>query len=97
MLAADDGQQALEIASAYNGTIDMLLTDVVMPGLSGSDLDEALRKHYPDVVTLFMSGYTDDEIVHQGVLDDDKLFIQKPFTPMGLTLKIRETLKRKKA
>ena len=96
VLAANNGQQALEIASAYNGTIDLLLTDVVMPGLSGSDLDESLRNYYPDVVTLFMSGYTDDEIVHQGVLDDDKLFIQKPFTPLALTLKLRETLKRKK-
>lgn len=92
VLQARDGLQALEICRQYRSRIDLLLTDVVMPRMSGRDLATQLKLWYPHLRILYMSGYTDTAIVHHGVLDPNTAFIQKPFTAEGLTTKIREVL-----
>ena len=73
-------------------TIDLLLTDVVMPGMNGRELAERLSELQPGVKVLFMSGYTEDVIVHHGVVDEHVHFIGKPYSLAGLAAKIRETL-----
>jgi FixJ family two-component response regulator len=70
----------------------MLLTDVVMPELSGRQLADTLRTRFPDLKVLYMSGYTDDAIMRHGVLESSVQFLQKPFTPQSLSLKVREVL-----
>jgi len=72
--------------------IDLMITDVVMPGTSGPELVRQIRSFYPEMKVLFISGYTDDAIVHHGMLDDDVPFLQKPFTPQILAHKVREVL-----
>jgi two-component system, cell cycle sensor histidine kinase and response regulator CckA len=74
-------------------TIDLLLTDVVMPGINGRELADRLLAQRPETKVLFMSGYTNNAIVHhQGLLAADTFFIQKPFTPSALAAKVREVL-----
>jgi len=72
--------------------LDLLLTDVVMPSMGGKELADALKNDFPGLMVLYMSGYTDDSIVQQGVLDEGIAFIQKPFSPAALIQKVRETL-----
>jgi PAS domain S-box-containing protein len=93
VLTASSGATAREVAAEQPG-IDLLLTDVVMPGMSGRELADELQRRFPDLKVLFMSGYTDDAIVHQGFLDPGLAFLQKPFTPYGLAKKVREVLRR---
>jgi len=93
VLTASSGAAAREVAAEHPG-IDLLLTDVVMPGMSGRDLADELQRRFPGLKVLFMSGYTDDAIVHQGFLDPGLAFLQKPFTPDGLARKVREVLRR---
>ena len=92
VLTAASGEEGLEIFEDYPDTIDLLLTDVVMPGMSGRAAAEALLKKQPDLSVLYMSGYTDNAIVHHGVLDEDTNFIQKPFSRERLVAKVREVL-----
>ncbi len=73
-------------------SIDLLLTDVVMPGMSGRQLAETVRAARPDVPVLFMSGHTDDAVVQHGISSSVDAFIQKPFTPHALGNKLRELL-----
>jgi YesN/AraC family two-component response regulator len=80
------------VAKAHDGRIDLLLTDVVMPGMNGQDLAKQLITLHPESVCLFMSGYSDDVIAHRGMLDEHVNFIQKPFTMQALTAKVREVL-----
>ncbi len=83
---------ALEQANSYSGDIHLLLTDVIMPDINGSELAKEISKNYPNIKCLFMSGYTDDIIAQQGVLDDDVSFISKPFSRDALIAKVQETL-----
>ena len=92
VLDAGDGVDAVELSSGYNGPIDLMVTDVVMPRLGGRELAERLSVTRPDMRVLYMSGYTDDAIVHHGVLDGRAAFLEKPFTPDALAIKIREVL-----
>ena len=94
VLEAPDGEQAVRTAEAHGAMIDMLLTDVVLQGMNGRELADRLRVAQPHLTVLFMSGYTDDEIVHRGVLDLRHSFLPKPFTPAELRRKIREVLGR---
>jgi len=92
VLAAPTPRAALELARAHAGPIDLLLTDVVMPEMSGRDLWQRLSALRPDVKCLFMSGYTANIIAHHGVLDEGVHFLQKPFTVQELAAKLQETL-----
>jgi CheY-like chemotaxis protein len=94
VMRASSPKEALQIADAHVGTIDLLLTDVIMPDMNGRDLAEALRSRYPDVRAVFMSGYTSDVIAKHGVLDDGVSFLQKPFSIDSLSGKVREALDR---
>lgn len=97
VLAAGSPGAALTLAEAHAGTIDLLLTDVVMPEINGRELADRLHGLYPEMAILFMSGYTANVIAHRGVLDEGVVFMQKPFTKKNLDAKIREALARKAA
>jgi nitrogen-specific signal transduction histidine kinase len=92
VLDAADGAAALEAARRYGEPIHLLLTDVVMPGVSGRELARELEKSRPETRVLYVSGYTDDAIVHHGMLEPGLSFLQKPFTPASLARKVREVL-----
>ena len=85
-------EDALRLASGHEGPIHLLLTDVVMPGMSRRELAERLSPSHPGVAVLYISGYTDNAIVHHGVLDAGTPFLQKPFNALTLTRKVREVL-----
>jgi PAS domain S-box-containing protein len=92
VLLASAGDQALEIAARHRGRIHLLLTDVLMPGLNGRMLSERLTATRPETRVLYMSGYSDDDILRLGVKKNAAHFIQKPFSVDALVHKIRETL-----
>jgi two-component system, cell cycle sensor histidine kinase and response regulator CckA len=92
VLEARHGDDALVVSEMHRGTINLLLTDVVMPGMGGRELAEHLVGLYPGLKVLYMSGYTDDAVVHHGVLGSDMAFLQKPFTPETVARKVREVL-----
>jgi two-component system, cell cycle sensor histidine kinase and response regulator CckA len=92
VLAAANGAQALSVCEHHSGPVHLLLTDVVMPEMSGVELAGRLTKLYPRLKTLFMSGYTDDAIVHHGVLNPETHFLGKPFDSAALRRKVREVL-----
>ena len=92
VLAAADGADALRIVERHGGTIDLLLTDVVMPGLSGRELADQLSVRRPGIRVLFMSGYPGDAVVQHGTLPPGSAFLQKPFSPDGLARKVRDVL-----
>jgi PAS domain S-box-containing protein len=92
VIEAEDGHTALELAAMHAGTIDVLLTDVVMPGIGGRELAERVVQIRPGIKILYMTGYTDRAIVHHGVLATDAVLLQKPFTLATLAAKLREIL-----
>ena len=92
VLTAANGRQALDLASAHSGPIHLLLTDVVMPGLSGPETAEHLRVVRPDTRVLFMSGYSDDRIAGYGVLESGAPLLDKPFTSDTLARAVRQVL-----
>jgi CheY-like chemotaxis protein len=92
VLEAEHGAQALEIMAARSEPVDLLLTDVIMPGISGRELADQLQRSHPGIKVLFMSGYTDEAISHHGVLVSGVAFLEKPFTPDILLRKVREIL-----
>jgi CheY-like chemotaxis protein len=92
VLVARTGREALRIVAEYKGTIDLIATDVVMPEMNGSQLVERVLEARPGIRVLFMSGYTDDEVMRRGVIDGQTAFLQKPFTPDLLAHKVREVL-----
>ncbi|MCK4548589.1 MAG: PAS domain S-box protein [Candidatus Krumholzibacteria bacterium] len=89
---ASDGEEALEIAKKIASGLDILVTDVVMPGMNGRELHRRVTEYCPEVKVLFMSGYTDNVIIHKGFADEGVKFLQKPFTVRELADKIRDTL-----
>jgi len=92
VLAAENGVAALSACERYEKPVHLLLTDVVMPGMSGRGLADRLAQLHPAIRVLYMSGYTDDVIVHHGVLNEGTHFLQKPFAADDLTRKVREVL-----
>ncbi len=92
VLETSNGKEALHLAAHYLAEIHLVLTDVVMPGMSGRVLVDHLKSLRPELRVLYLSGYTDDTIVHHRVLDPGASFLQKPFTPQGLARKVREVL-----
>jgi CheY-like chemotaxis protein len=86
------GPEAIERIGEFSGRIDLLVTDVVMPEMSGRVLAEYLEERYPELKVLFVSGYTDDAVMRHGVLQSDVAFLQKPFTLSGLAQKVRDVL-----
>lgn len=92
VLEALNGQDALEIYRTTNDRIDLVLTDVIMPHMSGKQLIEQIRDINPDLPVIYMSGYTENAIVHHGILEEDVHFIQKPFSPNQLLEIVRRVL-----
>jgi two-component system cell cycle sensor histidine kinase/response regulator CckA len=92
VIEASGAAQALEAARRHEGPIHLILTDVIMPEMGGSELAPRLAELRPDVRVLFMSGYTDDGILRQGLIAEGGHFLQKPFTPEVLARKVRDVL-----
>jgi PAS domain S-box-containing protein len=92
VLEAENGQSGLAVAAAHDGIIELVITDVVMPGMSGRELADQLVAIRPEVKVLYLSGYTEDTIVSEGTIESGKAFLQKPFTLQGLSRKVREVL-----
>jgi two-component system cell cycle sensor histidine kinase/response regulator CckA len=92
VLEADGGDDALRYLKEHPAPIDLLLTDVVMPGMNGRDLARAMLNERPKLRVLYMSGYADHAIVRHGVIERGLHYIQKPFSPDSLLRKVRETL-----
>ncbi|MFL6210579.1 MAG: GAF domain-containing protein [Pyrinomonadaceae bacterium] len=92
VLEAANGDEAVSLSKAHKCKLDLLLTDVVMPGMSARQLAAQVKVSHPEMAVLYMSGYTDDAIVHHGVLEQGTEFLEKPFTPDGLACKVRAVL-----
>jgi PAS domain S-box-containing protein len=92
ILEACDGPGAVRLAGQHQGPIDLLVTDVVMPRMSGSEVAGRLAERYPGMKVLFLSGYTDDAVVRHGILEAEVAFLHKPFSPASLAVKVREVL-----
>jgi PAS domain S-box-containing protein len=92
ILEARDGLEAIEVALQYSGRIDLLITDLVMPRVSGRELAERLAQVRPEIRILLMSGYSDEVVMRQGTLQASFAFVQKPFSPTNLARKVREVL-----
>jgi CheY-like chemotaxis protein len=92
VLEASEGREALQLSNDRSGPIDLLVTDVIMPHMSGRELADQLTVLRPTMKVLFLSGYTDDAMIRHGVLEGDRAFLQKPFTPEALAEKVREVL-----
>jgi PAS domain S-box-containing protein len=92
VLTASDGVEAQKVGRSHGTPIHLIVTDVVMPKMGGREAAESLAPHLPGVKVLYMSGYTDEAIVHHGVLESGIPFLEKPFTPDALLRKVRQTL-----
>ncbi len=92
ILVASNGEEAMEVCNSFNGRIDLLLTDVIMPVMNGKNLADKFVLKRPETKVIYMSGYTDDAIVHHGVLEDDVVLINKPLKSSVIVNKMREVL-----
>jgi DNA-binding response OmpR family regulator len=92
VIEAADGEQALAAAASHQGPIDLLLTDVVMPGMGGAELARRLRQERPGLRILFMTGYSTEAVATHGVIAPGTTLLQKPFTVDELVGRVREAL-----
>jgi two-component system cell cycle sensor histidine kinase/response regulator CckA len=92
VVAARSGREALSIMKEQRPDIDIVLTDVIMPEMGGREMIDRLRERFPDILAIYMSGYTDDDILRRGMLDPSMEFLQKPFTATALTQLLRRVL-----
>jgi PAS domain S-box-containing protein len=92
VLDAADGGHAIQLAARQEESIDLLVTDVVMPGIGGREVAAEIRKSHPSAAVLFMSGYTDDAVMRNGIFQDEVEFLQKPFSPVAFSHKVRQLL-----
>ncbi|HTQ96389.1 MAG TPA: response regulator [Candidatus Acidoferrum sp.] len=92
VLEASNGPDALALVQNTSQTIQLLLTDVIMPGMSGPDLAKNLQALYPNLHVLYMSGYTDNKVIRRGDVDPGSNLLNKPFTREKLTTKVREMM-----
>lgn len=95
VLSAARGEEALRIVGDHEGEIDLLLTDIMMPGMNGVEVAASVARIRPGIQVFFMSGYADQDLVRQGLLEPGTHFLQKPFTPQELAGRIRSILDRK--
>ena len=91
-IEASSGAEALRLLGSYGGPLDAVLTDVIMPEMSGPEAVRRIVRDRPDVRVIYMSGYTHDEVLHHGITQDEAMFLQKPMTPAALAAKVREAL-----
>ena len=94
VLEAANGGEALLACEKLQGPVSLMITDVVMPQMSGRELADRLHQLRPEMGVLYMSGYTDDAVIRHGLSDTAMFFLQKPFTPSALAIKVREVLDR---
>ena len=92
VLEAVDGEEAIQLAGMHQGTVHLLVSDLVLPGISGRRLAERLGALKAGIKLLYISGYTADAVLRHGVLEPETAFLQKPFSPVALALKVREVL-----
>lgn len=95
VLEAEDGDGALDLSASHKGTIHLLITDILMPGMNGRELADQFKWERPDTTVLFMSGYTDEVVVNMGLLKEFDLFLQKPFSPVYLNEVVSAALRAK--
>jgi two-component system, cell cycle sensor histidine kinase and response regulator CckA len=93
LLTASNGAEAMVLAAQHTGRIDLIVTDVVMPGLNGREVVERLAPMHPEAKVLFISGYTDDTVLRLGILESNTPFMQKPFSALALARKVQELLR----
>jgi PAS domain S-box-containing protein len=93
VIEASDGIEGMRVSEEYQGKIEILITDVVMPGMSGRELAKRVAAERPNIKVLYLSGYTEDAIIHEGALEPGTAFLQKPFTLQVLARKVREVLR----
>jgi CheY-like chemotaxis protein len=92
VLDAPAGHSAVALAKRYRGQVDLVVSDVVLPDINGREAADQIRTLHPHTRVLFMSGYTEDEVIHRGVLSNGLNFLQKPFAPKDLIAKVRAVL-----
>jgi CheY-like chemotaxis protein len=97
VLEAHDGSNGIEFAGRFDAPIDLLLTDVILPGATGREVAHRLLAFRPEMKVIYMSGYTDDFIADHGIVDPETVLLEKPFPIALLLLRVRETLDRKPA
>src|SRR5689334_14209044 len=92
VLPAAHGRDAIRVAGEHSGSIELMVTDVIMPGMSGREVADKLHESRPQIKVLYVSGYTDNIIAERGILEPGMAFLQKPFSPGHLAAKVREVL-----
>jgi len=92
VLVAGNGKEALAICERTPTPVDALVTDVVMPGMGGKELADRVVERFPNLKILFMTGFTDDELLRRGSLDQGETIMVKPFSPRDLLRRLREVL-----
>jgi YesN/AraC family two-component response regulator len=92
VLEAENGESGFAVAASHQGKLDLVITDVVMPGMGGREMVKQLIETRPGTKVLYLSGYTEDAIISDGSIEKGTAFLQKPFTLQSLSRKVREVL-----